>query len=172
MSLGAPAPPPTWCTIWLMSRLCYKCLDVWKVRCCKQRMWVYLESVWIGSTRCLYGFSEMSAQCSEPVVYWSCLEIIWLVLDRHLRGKWEVVCCVDIYQPRIFCGPQNFWPTLNFIVQFLLLLRWGFCTSVWHSSRSAFGGSTGNDVSGHYKRHYFLIFFFSFLFLLRRLLFS
>ena len=34
-------------------------------------------------------------------------------------------------------------------------------TSVWRSSRSAFGRSTGNDVSGHYKRHYFL---FSFLF--------
>ena len=40
--------------------------------------------------------------------------------------------------------------------------------SVRRSSRSAFGRSTGNDVSGHYKRHYFLFF----LFLLRRLLFS
>ena len=29
-------------------------------------------------------------------------------------------------------------------------------TSVRRSSRSAFGRSTGNDVSGHYKRHYFL----------------
>ena len=28
-------------------------------------------------------------------------------------------------------------------------------TSVRRSSRSAFGRSTGNDVSGHYKRHYF-----------------
>ena len=30
-----------------------------------------------------------------------------------------------------------------------------FGTSVWRSSRSTFGRSTGNDVSGHYKRHYF-----------------
>ena len=43
-----------------------------------------------------------------------------------------------------------------------------FGTSVRRSSRSAFGRSTGNDVSGHYKRHYFLFFFF----FLRRLLFS
>jgi len=56
-----------------------------------------------------------------------------------------------------------------------------FGTSVRRSSRSAFGRSTGNDVSGHYKRHYFLFFsffsfffffFFFFFFLLRRLLFS
>ena len=31
-----------------------------------------------------------------------------------------------------------------------------FGTSVRRSSRSAFGRSTCNDVSGHYKRHYFL----------------
>ena len=36
-------------------------------------------------------------------------------------------------------------------------------TSVRRSSRSSFGRLTGNDVSGHYKRHYFL-FFFLFLF--------
>ena len=46
---------------------------------------------------------------------------------------------------------------------------WNIGTSVRRSSRSAFGRSTGNDVSGHYKRHYFLSFF---PFLLRRLLFS
>ena len=40
-----------------------------------------------------------------------------------------------------------------------------FGTSVWRSSRSAFGRPTGNDVSGHYKRHCFL-FFFSFFFFL------
>ena len=34
--------------------------------------------------------------------------------------------------------------------------------SVRRSSRSAFGRSTGNDVSGHYKRHYLLSLFFSF----------
>ena len=39
-----------------------------------------------------------------------------------------------------------------------------FGTSVRRSSRSAFGRSTGNDVSGHYYRHSF-----SFLFLRRRL---
>ena len=35
-----------------------------------------------------------------------------------------------------------------------------FGTSGRHSSRSAFGRLTGNDVSGHYKRHYsfFLVF--------------
>ena len=33
-------------------------------------------------------------------------------------------------------------------------------TSSRHSSRSAFGWSTGNDVSGHYKRRYFLFSFF------------
>ena len=33
--------------------------------------------------------------------------------------------------------------------------------SVRRTSRSAFGRSTGNDVSGHYKRHYFLFSFFS-----------
>ena len=33
-----------------------------------------------------------------------------------------------------------------------------FGTSSRRSSRSAFGRSTGNDVSGHYKRHYFLSF--------------
>ena len=32
--------------------------------------------------------------------------------------------------------------------------------SVRRSSRSAFGRSTGNDVSGHYKRHYFLFLLF------------
>ena len=32
--------------------------------------------------------------------------------------------------------------------------------SVRHSSRSAFGRSTGNNISGHYKRHYFLLFSF------------
>ena len=32
-------------------------------------------------------------------------------------------------------------------------------TSVRRSSRSAFGRSTGNNVSGHYKRHYFFPFF-------------
>ena len=37
-------------------------------------------------------------------------------------------------------------------------------TSVRRSSRSAFRRLTGNDVSGHYKRHYFLS-FFSFFFL-------
>ena len=36
--------------------------------------------------------------------------------------------------------------------------------SVRRSSRSAFGRSTGNDVSGHYKRNYFLFFFFLFSF--------
>ena len=36
--------------------------------------------------------------------------------------------------------------------------------SVRRSSRSAFGRSTGNDVSGHYKRHYFLFLFFFILF--------
>ena len=41
-----------------------------------------------------------------------------------------------------------------------------FGTSVRRSSRSAFGRSTGNDVSGHYKRHYFLFLFFFFFFLL------
>ena len=35
-----------------------------------------------------------------------------------------------------------------------------FGTSVRRSSRSAFGRPTGNNVSGHYKRHYFLSFFF------------
>ena len=35
-------------------------------------------------------------------------------------------------------------------------------TSVRRSSRSAFGRSTGNDVSGHYKRHSFLFFPFFF----------
>ena len=31
------------------------------------------------------------------------------------------------------------------------------CSSCgWHSSRSAFGQSTGKGASGHYKRHYFL----------------
>ena len=47
-------------------------------------------------------------------------------------------------------------------------------TSVRRFSRSAFGRSTGNDVSGHYKRHYFLFLFFFlfFFFFLRRLLFS
>ena len=41
-----------------------------------------------------------------------------------------------------------------------------FGTSVRRSSQSAFGRSTDNDVSGHYKRHYFFffLFFFSFLF--------
>ena len=39
-------------------------------------------------------------------------------------------------------------------------------TSVRCSNRSAFGRSTGNDVSGHYKRHSFFFFF------LCRLLFS
>ena len=39
---------------------------------------------------------------------------------------------------------------------------WYFGTSVRRSSRSAFGRSTGNDVSGHYKRHYFLFSFFLF----------
>ena len=33
-------------------------------------------------------------------------------------------------------------------------------TSVQLSSWSAFGRSTGYDVSGHYKRHYFLLFLF------------
>ena len=36
-------------------------------------------------------------------------------------------------------------------------------TSVQCSSRSAFGRPTGNDVSGHYERHFFL-FHFPFLF--------
>ena len=34
-------------------------------------------------------------------------------------------------------------------------------TSVQLSSWSAFGRSTGYDVSGHYKRHYFLFFLLS-----------
>ena len=42
----------------------------------------------------------------------------------------------------------------------LELLKIG--TSVRRSSRSAFGQLTGNDVSGNYKRHYFLSFFFFF----------
>ena len=37
-------------------------------------------------------------------------------------------------------------------------------TSVRRSRRSAFGRLTGNDVSGHYKRHYFLFLFFFFFF--------
>ena len=37
-------------------------------------------------------------------------------------------------------------------------------TGMRGSSRSAFGRSTGNDVSDHYKRHYFLFFLFSFFF--------
>ena len=48
-------------------------------------------------------------------------------------------------------------------------------TSMRRSSRSAFRRLTGNDVSGHYKRHYFFlifIFIFFLFFLLRRLLFS
>ena len=36
-------------------------------------------------------------------------------------------------------------------------------TSVRHSSQSAFGRLTGNDVSGHFKRHYFVFCFFLFL---------
>ena len=39
--------------------------------------------------------------------------------------------------------------------------RWNIGTSVLCSSRSAFGRSTGNDVSGHFKHHYFLFFLFS-----------
>ena len=47
------------------------------------------------------------------------------------------------------------------------ILFQSFGTSVRRSSRSALGRSTGNDISGHCKRHYFLSFFF-----LRCLLFS
>ena len=36
-----------------------------------------------------------------------------------------------------------------------------FGTSVRHSSQSAFERSTGNDVSGHYKRHYLFFSIFS-----------
>ena len=44
----------------------------------------------------------------------------------------------------------------------LFLLRlWDIGMSVRRSSRLAFGRSTGNDVSGQYKHHYFL-FLFSF----------
>ena len=39
------------------------------------------------------------------------------------------------------------------IVQFPSLFFNGKC--VWRSSRSAFCWSTGNNISGHYKRHYF-----------------
>ena len=46
---------------------------------------------------------------------------------------------------------------------------WTIGTSVRRSSRSAFGRSTGNDVSGHYKRHYFLFSFLFFSFLCRLL---
>ena len=49
--------------------------------------------------------------------------------------------------------------TKNDILFFFLSF---FGTSVQRSSRSAFGGSTGNDVSGHYKHHYFLSFLFFF----------
>ena len=35
-----------------------------------------------------------------------------------------------------------------------------FGTSVRRSSRAAFGRSTGNDVSDHYKRNYYIIIFF------------
>ena len=42
-----------------------------------------------------------------------------------------------------------------------------FGTSGQHSSRSAFGPTTGNDISGHYKQRYFLFPVF-----LRCLLFS
>ena len=35
-------------------------------------------------------------------------------------------------------------------------IRYFFCTSSWRSSQLAFRRSTGNDVSGHYKHHYFL----------------
>ena len=64
-----------------------------------------------------------------------------------------------------------FWAPLAAILDFadaaLQLLSkclQGIGTSVRRSSRSAFGRSTGNDVSGHYKRHYFLFFFLFFLF--------
>ena len=62
----------------------------------------------------------------------------------------------------------NFYKYCHIILRiWSCILRIGM--SVRRSSRSAFGWSTGNDVSGHYKHHYFLFFFFFFL---RRLLFS
>ena len=41
-------------------------------------------------------------------------------------------------------------------------LQFDFGTSGQRSSQSAFGRSTSNDVSGHYKRHYFFLFYFLF----------
>ena len=56
----------------------------------------------------------------------------------------------------------NFYKYCHIILRiWSCILRIGM--SVRRSSRSAFGRSTGNDVSGHYKRHYFL-FSFSFFF--------
>ena len=59
-----------------------------------------------------------------------------------------------------------------FTCNFTSLLSILIGTSGRRSSRSAFGRSTGNDVSGHYKRHYFLFFLFFLFSFLRRELFS
>ena len=54
----------------------------------------------------------------------------------------------------------------------MALLSSGIGTRVRRSSRLPFGRSTGNDISGHYKCHYFIFSLFFFIFFLHRLLFS
>ena len=60
----------------------------------------------------------------------------------------------------------SFWVHIHFLGLHIIIIHifGNFGTSVRRSSRSAFGRSTGNDVSGHYKRHYFLFFFLFFFF--------
>ena len=58
------------------------------------------------------------------------------------------------------CGVPVGWRSGSRLATMLVAAKndilFSFGTSVRRSSRSAFGRSTGNDVSGHYKRHYFL----------------
>ena len=92
-------------------------------------------------------------------------------MHNHCEGGGRGVDQFD-YQPIIILkgGPLNFSQKalheyrkfqLKDVGRIQFLATFG--TSVRCSSRSAFGRLTGNNVSGHYKRHYFP-FLFSFFF--------
>ena len=70
-------------------------------------------------------------------------------------GSWILAIYIEYYLKSLLSHNE-------FSIKFFLVLIFKIGTSVRSSSWSAFRRSTGNDVSGHKKQHYFLFFSFSF----------
>ena len=119
-----------------------------------------------------YGVSEKFQVCFRKVsrVFLKCFKCYWRKFEgsfrrvsrkfQNLLGCFKIAICLKVYCYMALISATWAEGVRVLLLWLILEMKNKIGTSVRRSSRSAFGRSTGNDVSGHYKRHYILFFFF------------